>query len=420
MSNSLSIAMVTAALVRILNEGLVRVPNGRVEDAKVTTLRPDMLANADGDARGINVFLYEVVTNGFWAGANLPNRRQDGSLVARPQQSLDLHYLLTFSGDETTLEPQRMLGVAATTLVTRPVLSRERVRNQVEGATTWEQFSDLADQADDVRFTLLPLSLEELSKLWSTFFQAPYRLSIAYHAAVVQLEEDLTPQAALPVLTRGIDAAALTVPSITRVVADTAPTGPVTVGTTLRIEGQRLRGAYRTLVRLGEVEVPVPDDQITGTSLTVTVPSGVVAGVQRVQVLHPRLVGIPPAQRGGAESAAEAVIVRPAVAGTVTAVPDGAEAVAVTVPLTPAVGRRQRVMLILNQHHPADQQPGQSYIFLVPPRDPNGPASAATVTVRVTGVVADDYLVRVQVDGAESVLAAGADGRFDLPRVTIP
>ena len=127
-------------------------------------------------------------------------------------------------------------------------------------------------------------------------------------------------------------------------------------------------------MRLGEVEVPVPDDQVTGTSLTVTVPGGVVAGVQRVQVLHPRLVGIPPAERGGAESAAEAVIVRPTVAGAVTAVADGADAVAVTVPLTPAVGRRQRVMLILNEHHPADQRPGQSYIFLVPPRDPNGPA----------------------------------------------
>jgi hypothetical protein len=129
---------------------------------------------------------------------------------------------------------------------------------------------------------------------------------------------------------------------------------------------------------------------------------------------------MPPAERGGAESAAEAVIIRPALAGTVTAVPDGVDAVAVTVPLTPAVGRRQRVVLILNEHHPADQSPGQSYIFLVPPRDPNGPASVATVTVRVTGVVPDDYVVRVQVDGAESVLTAGADGRFDLPRVTIP
>ena len=427
MSNSLSVAMVTSALSRILAEALPRVPNGGVQNARVTTLRPDMLANANGDAHGINVFLYEVVGNSHWSGAALPARRSDGTGVARPLQALDLHYLLTFSGDESSLEPQRMLGVAATILVARPVLSRELLRDLInravaEDPNAWEQFSDLADQVDVVRFTLQPLSLEELSKLWSTFFQAPYRLSIAYLASVVLLEEDLTPQAALPVLTRGVDVAALTVPSITRVVADAAPSDPVTVGTTLRIEGERLRGAFRTRVRLGEVDVTVPNDRATGTRLTVIVPAGVVAGVQRVQVLHPRLVGSPPVERGGAESAAEPVVIRPAVTGVVTAVPDGLDTVAVTVPLVPAVGRRQRVVLILNEHNPPapEVRPARSYLVVAPPLDPAGPPTVNQVTTRVTGVTAGDYLVRVQVDGAESVLSTGAAGRFDLPRVTVP
>jgi hypothetical protein len=424
MSNTLSIAMATAALARILGEALPRVPNGGVENARVTTLRPDMLANADGDARGINVFLYQVVTNGAWTAANLPNRRPDGSLVARPQQALDLHYLLTFSGDETALEPQRMLGLAITTLVTRPVLSRERLRAMIDravaaDATAWEQFSDLADQVDVLRFALLPLSLEELSKLWSTFFQAPYRLSVAFHVAVVMLDDQLTPQPALPVLTRGVDAAALNLPTISRVVAETGTTDPVTVGTVLRIEGQRLRGAFTTKVRLGEFEVTVPDDQATGTGLTVMVPAGVLAGVQGVQVLHPRAVGTPPVERGGAESAAAAVVVRPALTGAVTAQPGGAGTVLVTVPLTPPVGRSQRVLLTLNQHHPPNQTTGRSYAFVAPPLDPAA-APVNAVTVPVTGVKAGDYLVRVQVDGAESVLVPGADGRFDLPRVRIP
>jgi len=426
MSNSLSVAMVTSALSRILAEALPRVPNGGVQNARVTTLRPDMLANVDGDARGINVFLYEVVGNGHWSGAALPTRRPDGTAVARPQQALDLHYLLTFSGDEGAVEPQRMLGVAVTALAARPVLSRELLRDlinraSVQDPTAWEQFSDLPDQVDVVRFTLQPLSLEELSKLWSTFFQAPYRLSVAYNAAVVLLDQDLTPEAPLPVLTRGVDVAALTVPAITRVVADTAPTDPVTVGTSLRIEGQRLRGAFRTRVRLGEVEMTVPDDQATGSRLTVTVPAAVVAGVHGVQVVHPRLVGTPAVERGGAESAAEPVVIRPTVADAVTAASGGAGAVDVTVPLTPAVGRRQRVVLILNEHHPPppDQRPTRSYLFVAPPLDPAGPATVDEVTLRVTGVMPGDYLVRVQVDGAESILATGADGRFDQPRVTI-
>src|SRR5207247_984760 len=151
-----------------LGEALASVPAGGVENARVTTLRPDMLANADGEARGINIFLYQVVGNGAWTGADLPTRRPDGSVLTRPQQALDLHYLLTFSGDESALEPQRMLGVAVSTLVAQPVLGRDLVRDiiaraRVDDPTTWEQFSDLADQLDVVRFTLLPVSLEEVS-----------------------------------------------------------------------------------------------------------------------------------------------------------------------------------------------------------------------------------------------------------------
>jgi hypothetical protein len=425
MSNSLSVAMVTAALSRVLGEAMARVPGGGVPNARVTTLRPDTLANADGDARGINVFLYEVVSNGAWTGANLPTRRPDGTPVARPQQALDLHYLLTFSGEESALEPQRMLGVAVTTLTARPVLSRELVRDLIDRATTadpttWEQFSDLADQVDVVRFTLLPLSLDDLSKLWSTFFQSPYRLSVAYHAAVVLLEDHLVPQPALPVLTRGVDVAALNVPSITRVVADTAAADPLVPGTTLRIEGRRLRGPFVTRVRLDGVEVLVPADQATGTRLVVQLPAGVTAGVRGVQVLHPRMVGTPPVERGGAESAAAPILVRPALTGPVTTAAGDPGAVDVTLPLAPPVGRRQHVVLTLNEHHPAGDAIGRAYAFVAPPLDPDGPATVDAVTVPVTGVTPGEYLVRVQVDGAESVLTTGADGRYDGPRVTIP
>src|SRR5215213_1584291 len=173
MSNHLAVATVTAVLARMLSEALAEAPAGGVESARVTTLRPDMLAAADGDARGINVFLYQVSANVPWATADLPTRRVDGAPLQRPHQALDLHYLLTFSGDERVLEPQRMLGTAVSTLVARPVLSRELVRDvlvraRADDPTTWEQFSDLAEQIDVVRMSWLPLNLEELSKLWST------------------------------------------------------------------------------------------------------------------------------------------------------------------------------------------------------------------------------------------------------------
>ncbi|MFI0975418.1 DUF4255 domain-containing protein [Streptomyces sp. NPDC021093] len=429
MSNPLAVAMVTAVLGRVLAEALVGAPPGGAAGAGVSTLRPDMLAaaEADGKARGINVFLYQVVPNGSWGSVDLPTRRADGTLLTRPQQALDLHYLLTFCGDESTLEPQRALGVAVSTLAARPLLSRELVRDTIRHAierdpASWEQFSDLADQIDIVRLTLMPLSLEELSKLWSTFHQAAYRLSVGYRATVVLLDSADTPQPALPVLSRGIDVFPNSVPLITRVTADSAPTAPVRAGTLLRIEGQRLRGPLRTLVRVGGVEAEVPDGRATGTRLTVPLPAGVRAGVQGVQVLQPRTAGDPPQERGGAESNVSPVTVRPTVAGEVTTAPGDEEPDRVrvfTVPLDPPAGPRQRVVLLLNEHRPPGGRTARAYTFLAPPPGAEGAPDRPSVAVPTTGVEPGTYLVRVQVDGAESVLTTGDDGRYDLPRVTV-
>ena len=425
MSNSLAVAMVTAALRRTLGEALVAIPAGGVENARVTTLRPDMLAAADGDARGINVFLYQVAASPAWAGNALPTRRDDGSLLNRPEQALDLHYLLTFSGDENALEPQRMLGAAVTALVAEPVLGRQQLRDIIAAAVaddpaTWQQFSDLPDQVELVRFTPQPLSLDDISKLWSNFYQAPYRLSITYQASVVLLDADMQVQPALPVLTRGLDAAALTIPVVSRVVADSSPADPIVPGTTIRIEGQQLRGTYVTRVRLDDAEVAVPADGVTGTRLTLVLPADTPAGLHGLQVLHPRLVGTPPVERAGAESAVVPLLIHPAIIGQVTTAAGAAGTVGVTVPVQPPVGRAQRVVLILNEHHPPTDRAARAYAFIAPLPLSDAPETADQVTVTVTGVAAGTYLVRTQVDGAQSVLTAGADGRFDAPRVAIP
>jgi Pvc16 N-terminal domain len=417
--------MVTAALRRNLGEALVAIPAGGVENAKVTTLRPDMLAAADGDARGINIFLYQVAASPAWAGNALPTRRDDGSLLNRPEQALNLHYLLTFSGDENALEPQRMLGAAVTALVAEPVLGRQQLRDIIAAAVTddpatWQQFSDLPDQVELVRFTAQPLDLDDISKLWSNFYQTPYRLSITYQASVVLLDADTQVQPALPVLTRGLDAAALTIPVVSRVVAGTGPADPIVPGTTIRIEGQQLRGTYLTRVRLDDAEVPVPADGVTGTRLTLTLPADTPAGLHGLQVLHPRLVGTPPVERGGAESAVVPLLVRPEISNQVTTAAGAAGAVDVTVPVQPPVGRAQRVVLILNEHHPPTDRAARAYAFTAPLPPSDAPETADQVTVTVTGVEAGTYLVRIQVDGAQSILTAGADGRFEAPRVVIP
>ncbi|MFO7631073.1 MAG: DUF4255 domain-containing protein, partial [Caldilinea sp.] len=198
MSNHLAIATVTIGLVRYL-QGVVGADVG---NAVVTAVRPDG-PNSGVPEVGVNIFLYQATPNVAWRNHDLPTRRPDGSLSQRPQIALDLHYLLTFYGDETLLEPQRILGSTVRALHTRPLLTRQEIRSAV-AATAFLADSDLADEVETVKFTPQPLSLEELSKLWSVLFQTPYTLSMTYDASVVLITADSQPSMAQPVLTPAI------------------------------------------------------------------------------------------------------------------------------------------------------------------------------------------------------------------------
>ncbi|MGW0630274.1 DUF4255 domain-containing protein [Streptomyces sp. NPDC002758] len=414
MSNALAVATVTATLAHVLGEALAAQGDGAVPNVKVTTVRPDMTGATGAAARGINVFLYQVTPNAAWRGDDLATRRADGTAVTAPQQALDLHYLLTFSGDEAELEPQRLLGTAVSTLNARPVLSRQVVREAIERAVNapspqaYLRFSDLADQIDVVRLTMLPLNLEELSRLWSTFFQVPYRLSVTYQGTVVLLSQEVPRSTSLPVRARFVDGAPLApAPRIVRVIADSGQDDPIFTGTRLRVEGTRLRGTT-TRFRVGGVEDTVPADQVTDTAMTFTLPPGVRAGVHGLQILHPRTV----------ESNVVPVIVRPAVGpGPVTTAAGADGAPHITVPIRPRVGHRQRVVVLLNGHGPTSPR---AHAFDVPYRGQNPEDSDASITVTAAAVAAGEYLVRVQVDGAESILTPDQQGVYDRPRVTLP
>jgi hypothetical protein len=88
--------------------------------------------------------------------------------------------------------------------------------------------------------------------------------------------------------------------------------------------------------------------------------------------------------------------------------------------LEPRVTREQRISLLLNEFNPPAGQPSHAYAFPAPGGngvvDPD--PDTATVRIPFKRVVAGTYLVRVQVDGAESVLGLDAGG-FATPRVAL-
>lgn len=196
MSNYLAVATVTAALRDLMQEAV----NATGISATVTTQRPAAVSNDGANPARVNLYLYQVTPNPYLGNQDLPTRRADGVLIERPQVALNLHYLLSFYGNETEWEPERLLGKAVSVLHAQPQLSRAKLRSLVEKNLLLKT-SDLADQIELVKFTPLGLNLEEFSKLWSVFFQTTYTLSVAYAAAVVLLTGDELPELAKPVQT---------------------------------------------------------------------------------------------------------------------------------------------------------------------------------------------------------------------------
>lgn len=196
MSNYLAIASVTAALKALLDAPV----SGTVNGANVFIGRPK--ADVSSTDAEIYIYLYQIMTNGAYRNTDVPTRRNDGTLIQHPTAALDLYYLLSFYGKENELEPQRLLGTVVRVLHSKPILTRKMIRTTTEGISYLEG-SDLHAQVEMVKFSPLSLNLEELSKLWSVFFQTPYSLSVAYQASLVLIESTFTKSTPLPVLTRG-------------------------------------------------------------------------------------------------------------------------------------------------------------------------------------------------------------------------
>lgn len=433
MSNFLAIATVTYVLGQIIDAAA----NAAVPGAGVTTQRPDVVAdNSRPPQPPVNLYLYQVNPNGVWRNDDLPTRGSNGGLVRRPQAALDLFYLLTFFGDETELEPQRLLGSVATALHARPVLTRESIRSAIRPVvdadpTHFLADSDLADQVELVKFSPLPLNLEELSKLWSVFYQTPYSLSVAYQGSVVLLEADGVPRQAAPVRERNVYVEPLRRPEIEQLLSRSGPgeppasDRPVFSTDELVLRGHDLRGDD-TRVLVGETEV-ANFEELGNAQIILSLPAGLRAGARAVRVAHRAMLGTPPTPHAGVESNAVVFELRPRIVSPVSFASarsarrprEVARPASVTVRLDPEVAGTQRVALLLNERHPPAGRPPRSYVLERPGASPADPETSDVVTFIVSEVAAGEYLVRVRVDGAESLLEQDASGEYASPAVEI-
>ncbi|SOE87097.1 Protein of unknown function [Burkholderia sp. YR290] len=408
MSNYLAIATVTGTLQNVLGSAASVVPG-----AAVTTTRPDSAVSSPSGA-GINVFLYQVMPNPAYRNTDLPTRRSDGQLVQRPQAALVLHYLLSFFGDDSKLEAHLLLGATVRQLHAQAALTTQQVQQTVVSRPELV-LSNLADQPDLVRFTPMSLSLEELSKLWSTFFEIPYVLSIAYEASAVLIETDDAPLRALQVKARNLYVLPFRQPQIDSVVSQAGDAEPIFSDSVLLIKGKQLKGDD-TKVLLGGVEFA--PQSVTDSQITLPVPPGTQAGVQGLQVIQKLSLGTPPLPHPGFESNVATFVLRPRITApatktTVQDVGGGPPSPGLKVDVDVIVGASQRIVLLLNSTPTGNSL---AYSFVAPARSSN----ASSVTIATPNVAAGEYFLRVQIDGAASPLELDPANTKFGPKVLMP
>jgi hypothetical protein len=126
------------------------------------------------------LFLYQVLES-----ASLKNQKMlnvNSTTMQYPPLTLDLFYMLTCYGatqnDRTvqSMEEHTILGRAMNVLSDNAVLRGSALKGSLEG--TDEEF----------RVTLNPVSLDELDRLWNSFNDKSFKLSICYIVSPVRID----------------------------------------------------------------------------------------------------------------------------------------------------------------------------------------------------------------------------------------
>jgi hypothetical protein len=450
MSNALAMASVSFVLVDLLNNGLIdrNIASTLGSDITVSAWPPDKVDVLQQDGKSqLNLFLYNVTQNQGWRNAGYPSRDAGGDRINNPPLALDLHYLLSAYGAEQ-FHAEILLGYGMQLFHETPFLPRDAIRNSLSAPTQVSDTSNslptnlvglfssgLADQVEQIKIWPQTLSTEEISRLW-TAFQAKYRPTAAYQVSVVLIQSQTSIKSALPVRGYTVQANVFAAPVISQVlsISNTVPPveadQPILPGYSLVLTGNNLQGTAGTSVLIAGEEVDPPAAQISPGRIIASIPADIPAGTQTVQIVQTAAIGKPPSAHRSFSSEPTTFVLHPAISnislisGTSNVTGLAVEMVKLTV--SPAVGSTQTVQLLLNQL-PADVVAPAlplAYSFTAEPPyslsspPPTPPPPSNTVLVPYVAVTAGRYLVRIQVDGAESLLTPDANGIFNLPQVT--
>lgn len=316
MTDLRAIEGISATLQTLLRDRM-EVPDSE-DPVLVTISTPN--DQQDTDSRRVNLFLYRVTENDYLKNQEIPGIGHPAT-YGYPPLCLDLNYLLTAYGTsadgEFTSEVRAhwVLGNAMRVLHDHPVITErlERMRVAPIGAPMLDQ--SLRGEFEQVKLHLEPISLEDLSKVW-TSLMLPCRLSAAYKVSVVQIESQRPrrfprPVGELPARGPRVYVLPFRSPQINEVHVirwddpdrRVKPFPYARIGDTLVIKGRNLAGEA-TRVILGAVDATAQITDLQDSRIEVTIPNDerLLPGPQPMTVVRDIMMGEPPEPHRGFQS----------------------------------------------------------------------------------------------------------------------
>ncbi len=140
---------------------------------EITFKSPKEIKDDGGSANKVSIFLYQILENPYLKNEE-PQRIDDTRLQSSPM-SLDLLYLVTPYSDDKTQE-KFILGKVMQIFHDNAVLTGTVLQGSLAGTD------------EEIKLLFNPISLDDLTKIWSAFQEVAYRLSVSYMVTPVKID----------------------------------------------------------------------------------------------------------------------------------------------------------------------------------------------------------------------------------------
>lgn len=137
-----------------------------------------LVTDTNPDRNALSLFLYRIVENGNMK--NQPLEARANNILRYPPLALDLFYLVT-PITNTTENDHRLFGKVMQVFHDNAILRGPALQGGLQNTA-------------ELRITLEPMSLEDTTKLWSSFMRS-YHLSVSYQVRVIYIDSERETQA---------------------------------------------------------------------------------------------------------------------------------------------------------------------------------------------------------------------------------